>query len=186
LQLRTASPDFRLGLVRTGSAGKKANETIMTTTQHPSARDIQLVQESFAALEPALGALVEVFYAELFAANPQVRRMFPEDMSEQRKKLAATLKVAVNGASKLDQLLPALQALGEKHAAYGVQPAHFDAVGAALVKSLAQCAGSLWNEELQAAWVKIYSLIASVMVEAMKRRRASSLQPFTLRSAQTA
>lgn len=150
----------------------------------PTARDVQLVQESFAVLEPALSELVTVFYAELFAQNPQVRRMFPDDMNEQKKKLAATLKVAVVGASKLEQLIPALQSLGEKHAGYGVQAAHFDAVGAALLTALSKCAGALWTKELETAWARIYGLIASVMIEAMNRKRTidGSLAPHTLQS----
>jgi nitric oxide dioxygenase len=144
------------------------------TTQTPSDLDVTLVQESFAALEGKLSELVRVFYAELFAANPQVRRMFPDDLSEQQKKLAATLKVAVAGASRLEHLIPALQALGEKHAAYGVQPAHFDAVGVALLTALRKCAGSLWTNALAGAWARVYALIASVMVEAMNRKRAIS------------
>lgn len=154
------------------------------TTNIPSVRDVQLVQESFAVLEPNLNELVSVFYAELFAANPQVRRMFPNDMAEQKKKLAATLKVAVVGASKLEQLIPALQSLGEKHAGYGVQAAHFDAVGAALLTTLSKCAGSLWTSDLHDAWARVYGLIASVMIEAMNRKRTldGSLAPHTLQS----
>jgi nitric oxide dioxygenase len=153
-------------------------------TNSPTARDVQLVQESFNALEANLAELVRVFYADLFAQNPQVRRMFPNDMSEQQKKLAATLKVAVNGASKLEQLIPALQSLGEKHAGYGVQAAHFDAVGAALLGALGKCAGSLWTGELETAWARVYGLIASVMIEAMNRKRTrdGSLAPHTLAS----
>jgi hemoglobin-like flavoprotein len=82
-------------------------------------------------------------------------------------------------------LIPALQALGEKHASYGVQAAHFDAVGAALLGALGKCAGSLWSSELETAWSRVYGLIASVMIEAMNRKRTidHSLAPHTLQSA---
>jgi hemoglobin-like flavoprotein len=107
------------------------------TAPLPSAHQIQLVQASFAAVEPRLAEVVDIFYDTLFEQSPSVRRMFPSDMAEQQKKLATTLKLAVEGASRLDKLVSALESLGEKHAAYGVVPSHFDAVGAALLETLA-------------------------------------------------
>ncbi len=134
--------------------------------------EIQLVQSSFAALEGRLPELVELFYADLFGKNPQVRRMFPIDMADQRKKLAAALKLAVGGASDLEKLVPSLTALGAKHASYGVTAGQFDAVGASLLTALGQAAGPLWTAELKAAWARTYALIASVMIDAMEKQRA--------------
>jgi len=144
------------------------------TAPLPTAHQILLVQESFAAVEPRLADVVDLFYDTLFEENPTVRRMFPSDMKEQQKKLATTLKLAVEGASRLDKLVPALESLGEKHAAYGVIPAHFDAVGAALLETLASAAGPLWNDELKQAWATTYGLIAATMIGAMERKRAQS------------
>ena len=143
------------------------------TTKLLSDEEIELVQASFAALKSRLPELVDVFYTKLFAANPSVRRMFPDDMSEQQQKLAATLKIAVAGTSDLQRLVPALQALGAKHANYGVTPGHFDAVGAALLDALGTVAGPLWTAELEYAWATTYGLIASVMIEAMESARAA-------------
>ncbi len=144
------------------------------TAPLPTTRQIQLVQTSFAAVEPRLAEVVDLFYDTLFEQNPAVRRMFPSDMKEQQKKLATTLKLAVEGASRLDKLVPALQSLGEKHAAYGVVPAHFDAVGAALLATLASAAGPLWNDELEQAWAITYGIIAATMIGAMERKRAQA------------
>jgi hemoglobin-like flavoprotein len=144
------------------------------TAPLPSAHQIQLVQASFAAVEPHLAEVVDLFYDTLFEQNPTVRRMFPSDMAEQQKKLATTLKLAVESASRLDKLVPALESLGAKHASYGVVPAHFDAVGAALLEALAHAAGPLWNDELKEAWATTYGLIASTMIGAMERKRADA------------
>jgi hemoglobin-like flavoprotein len=98
--------------------------------------------------------------------------MFPTAMDEQKEKLAATLKVAVLGASNPEKLLPALEALGRRHAAYDITAQHFDAVGAALLHALGDVAGPLWTDELSLAWAKTYGFIATTMIAAMEAQRA--------------
>ena len=62
---------------------------------------VKLVQESFAKVAPISDQAAVIFYDRLFEAAPQVKAMFPADMTEQRKKLMATLAVVVNGLAKL-------------------------------------------------------------------------------------
>ena len=76
---------------------------------------IKLVQESFAKVAPISGKAAELFYGRLFEIAPQVRAMFPDDMTEQRKKLMATLAIVVNGLTNLDTILPAASALAKRH-----------------------------------------------------------------------
>ena len=52
--------------------------------------------------------------------------MFPADMAEQRFKLESALQLAVDGLRKPDRLAALMEHLGRRHAAYGVEPAHFD------------------------------------------------------------
>jgi nitric oxide dioxygenase len=98
--------------------------------------------------------------------------MFPEDMSGQRKKLGATLKLAVSALTDLDALVPALESLGERHAGYGVRGGHFDVVGAALLSALSRLAGDAWTTDLERAWAHTYGLVATTMREAMERYAA--------------
>ena len=63
---------------------------------------IKLVQDSFAKVVPISDEAAELFYDRLFEVAPSVKAMFPADMTEQRKKLMATLAVVVNGLGKLD------------------------------------------------------------------------------------
>ena len=58
---------------------------------------INLVQESFAKVAPISEQAAVLFYDRLFEVAPTVKAMFPADMTEQRKKLMATLAVVVNG-----------------------------------------------------------------------------------------
>src|SRR3984885_14468140 len=94
---------------------------------------VKLVQESFAKVAPISDQAAVIFYDRLFEVAPQVKAMFPVDMTEQRKKLMATLAVVVNGLAKLESILPAASALAQRHVAYGAKPAHYPVVGAALL-----------------------------------------------------
>ncbi len=84
--------------------------------------DVKLVQESFAKVAPISATAAELFYGRLFEIAPQVRAMFPDDMTEQRKKLMATLAIVVNGLNNLDAILPAASALAKRHVSTARKP----------------------------------------------------------------
>jgi hypothetical protein len=71
-----------------------------------------------------------------------------------------------------DRLLPPLAALAKRHTHYGVEPHHFDSVGAALLHALAETSGSAFTPELRNAWEEAYALVASVMQRALIRAAA--------------
>jgi nitric oxide dioxygenase len=81
---------------------------------------IKLVQTSFAQVAPIATTAADLFYGRLFETAPQVRSMFPEDLSEQKKKLMAMLGTVVAGLNQLDTLMPAVCALGRRHGGSGV------------------------------------------------------------------
>ena len=58
---------------------------------------VKLVQQSFAKVAPISDQAAVLFYDRLFEIAPSVKAMFPAEMTEQRKKLMATLAVVVNG-----------------------------------------------------------------------------------------
>ena len=72
---------------------------------------VKLVQQSFAKVAPISEQAAVIFYDRLFEVAPAVKAMFPADMTEQRKKLMATLAVVVNSLSNLESVLPAASAL---------------------------------------------------------------------------
>ncbi|ABX03279.1 globin family protein [Herpetosiphon sp.] len=124
------------------------------------------MQQTFAEVGRNPQQLVEAFYGQLFMLAPDFRPLFPEDMSEQKKKLLQSLVLVVNNLKKPEAVLPAVQELGRRHVDYGVKPEHYQTVGAALIWALSQQLGEQWNDEVQAAWVAAYTLVANVMVEA--------------------
>ena len=125
---------------------------------------IKLVQESFAKVAPISEQAAVIFYDRLFELAPQVRAMFPNDMTEQRKKLMATLAVVVNGLANLETVLPAASALAKRHVAYGARPAHYPVVGGALLWTLEKGLGEAWTPDIAAAWTAAYGILSGYMI----------------------
>jgi nitric oxide dioxygenase len=134
---------------------------------------IKLVQDSFAKVAPISEKAAELFYGRLFEVAPQVRAMFPDDMTEQRKKLMATLAIVVNGLNNLDAILPAASALAKRHVAYGAQPTHYPVVGQALLWTLEQGLGPSWTLDVAAAWTGAYTTLSEFMISEAYGQKAA-------------
>ena len=134
---------------------------------------VALVQSSFAKVMPIKDTASELFYNRLFEQNPGVRTMFPAGVAEQRKKLMAALATVVSGLSKPDIIIPAIQALGVKHAAYGAEAAHYGPVGEALIWTLEQGLGDGFDDKTRDAWIAAYTLLSNVMIEAAEASKAA-------------
>jgi nitric oxide dioxygenase len=125
---------------------------------------VTLVQQSFAKVASISEQAAVLFYDRLFEVAPSVKAMFPDDMTEQRKKLMATLGVVVNGLSNLESVLPAVSALAKRHVAYGTKPAHYPVVGGALLWTLEKGLGDAWTPEVAAAWAAAYGTLSGYMI----------------------
>lgn len=117
-----------------------------------NSRQIELVQSSFAQVVPIAGVAASLFYDRLFELDPALRGMFRGDMAEQGKKLMTMIGTVVGGLKSLDRIVPGIQALGARHAAYGVRDEHYDVVGAALLWTLAKGLGAAFTDEVRDAW----------------------------------
>ena len=129
----------------------------------PTARDLTLVRDSFDRVVPIAGVAADLFYDRLFYLAPSLRRMFPTDMRDQKRKLMVMLAMAVNGLENLDSLAPILIELGARHAGYGVKDAHYKAVGEALIWTLERGLADQFTPEVERAWVRVYLLVAATM-----------------------
>jgi nitric oxide dioxygenase len=125
---------------------------------------VQLVQQSFAKVAPISEQAAVLFYDRLFEVAPAVKSLFPADMTEQRRKLMATLAVVVNGLGNLETILPAASALATRHVSYGARPEHYPVVGGALLWTLEKGLGDEWTPDLADAWTAAYGTLSSFMI----------------------
>ena len=60
-------------------------------------------------------------------------------------------------------VVPAVEALGRRHVAYGAEAGHYDTVGDALPDTLRATLGDDFGFEVEEAWATAYRTLAAVM-----------------------
>jgi hemoglobin-like flavoprotein len=126
-------------------------------------RQKDLVQQTFAKVVPIAPMAATLFYDRLFTLDPSLRRLFKDDLEEQKQKLMQMLAVAVRGLDDPGTLTPAVRALGARHLGYGVEAGHYATVGEALLWTLGQGLGEAFTGEVREAWATVYGLLAGLM-----------------------
>lgn len=127
---------------------------------------IKLVTDSWKQVAPIAPQAAELFYGNLFAADPSVKTLFRGDMTAQGAKLMQMIGAAVGKLNDLPTLVPILQQLGVRHVAYRVEDGQYATVGAALLKTLGQGLGPAFTPEVEKAWTEVYGVMAKVMIDA--------------------
>ena len=135
---------------------------------------VKAIQESFKKVAPISEQAAALFYGRLFEIAPEVKPLFRGDMTEQGRKLMATLGVVVNGLSNLEAILPAASALAKRHVGYGVKAADYTPVGAALLWTLERGLGDAWTPDLAAAWGAAYTVLSEYMIGEAYGRSAAA------------
>ena len=132
---------------------------------HRSA-DAVLIHHTLTEISPVADQATSYFYALLFIRHPELRDLFPVAMDVQRDRL---LRAILTAADRLDDprsLAEYLGELGRGHRKYGTLPMHYPAVGEALMGALSRYATTIWDGETEAAWVRAYTAISQIMIDA--------------------
>lgn len=129
-------------------------------------KQVGLIKVTWDKVFPIADKAAELFYDKLFELDPSLKPLFKGDMEEQGKKLMMTINTVVTSLENLDDLVPAVQDLGIRHAGYGVEDEHYDTVAAALLWTLGQGLGDEFTDEVKEAWTEAYIVLATIMKEA--------------------
>lgn len=124
------------------------------------------VQRTMAEVGPVADKVTSYFYALLFTRHPDLRPLFPAAMDTQRDRLLKALLTAAEHIDNTEVLTAYLKNLGRGHRKYGTRPEHYPAVGECLIGSLSRYASAVWDEETEAAWVRTYTTISQIMIDA--------------------
>ena len=131
-------------------------------------RQIDLVQSSFKKVLPISDTAGEIFYARLFYIDPSLETLFHGDIKQQARKLMQMLAAAAHNLDRPGALLPAVEALGARHAGYGVTEKQYEAVGEALLWTLARGLQDEFTKEVEEAWIEAYAFLSGVMKRALR------------------
>lgn len=133
-------------------------------------KEIALIKKSWGLLEKMDTVLVgDIFYSKLFFENPELRKMFPQDMKGQYKKFVDMLDTIVTRLENLDELKGDIVAMAKRHVDYGVKPVHYNMVGKALLYTLQKTLGNEWTDDIRSAWINCYSILSGTMITVSNR-----------------
>ena len=142
--------------------------------------DVDAVQRTWALVatsDDAIDAAGKAFFSKIFEIAPGAIELFTsfKDVPEEQRyespgfvrharSVMTTVGVAVQGLRDLDALVPVLEKLGARHLGYGVQEAHYDVVGEALLKTLESALGDEWTPAVREAWTQTYGVVKTTMI----------------------
>ncbi|MFC4604937.1 FAD-binding oxidoreductase [Rhodococcus kronopolitis] len=131
---------------------------------------VSLVQTTFkivTSAEDGPAQLTRDIFANLFAASPETRELFPASMDVSRQRLLQAIGYVVDKLDTPRRILPFLEQLGRDHRKYGVKDAHYTAVGNAVLDALQSFTGNqIWTVEVDEAWRQTIALISATMMGA--------------------
>jgi len=126
--------------------------------------EIDLIRSSYLRVSHDLQRAGEIFYAQLFEADPSTRTLFIADIDKQAGKLMSTLGLVVSQLQNWQELEPVVEDLAMRHLAYGVKPEHYDAVGTALHAMFDDLLDSAYTDETRRAWDHAYRALSDTMI----------------------
>lgn len=130
------------------------------------ATKIALVQESWYRAVSNADAVAETFYERLFLIDPEMRGLFGDNLSKQRKMFVGMLGRAVLGLDEFDAIAPDLDRLGRRHGGYGVVVDDYEVVCHALIEALEHNLGDFFTPEVEQAWLEALEKICVRMIDA--------------------
>jgi hemoglobin-like flavoprotein len=128
-------------------------------------RQIALVRASWEHVRPIRDRAGALFYERLIELDPALAPMFRGGIAAQGRTLMAMIDTVVSSLDRLDELVPAVRALGQRHAGYGVQDEHYEMGGRALLDTLRAGLGDAFDAEVEEAWAVAYGTLVGVMQE---------------------
>ena len=131
-----------------------------------NAKQAELIRHSLILVHPIADQIAESFYARLFEIKPDLKKLFPGDMNRQGAMLMTSLELAVSSLDDPERILPSIQALGERHASYGVKTDYYPLAKQAYLWALEKHLGEEFNPALREAWDTAFEALVQAMIRA--------------------
>ena len=124
---------------------------------------IARIRSSFAEISGEPRALAGRFYTELFAAAPQLRSLFPVDLTSLQGHFEAALALVVRNLEEMRTLEQPLRDLGAQHVHWGAKP-RTCIVREALIRAI-RLSSAGWTDTVEADWRRAITAIAVPMLQ---------------------
>ena len=137
----------------------------------------QLIRSTFSEVDRISQVFALTFYQRLFELDPRLRALFHTDIEEQSRKLMQFLRKLVECIDHTEDIIPALESLGRRHATYGVREEHYETGGSALLWTFGQVLGGGFTAEARTAWERLYVNVAETMKRAVRINPVPNYEP---------
>lgn len=148
------------------AASQRVPEQRAASAAEEGSPDAILIRRTMTEIASVADKVTSYFYALLFVRRPDLRVLFPPAMDTQRDRLLKALLTAAEHMDNTEILVDYLQNLGRGHRKYGTRAEDYPAVGECLISALSKYAAAVWNPETEAAWIRAYTTISQVMIDA--------------------
>jgi NAD(P)H-flavin reductase len=159
-------------IARTGNA-KPPAETAEAPAAPPDPA-VEAVQQTFTVVQAAGDEAAAYFYGWMFVRDPELRKLFPTGMTEQRDRLFRAFARIVGSMTTPEEMATYLAQLGRDHRKYAVRPEMYEVVGEALMATLRAYAGPAFTPAAEEAWAQAYRAISALMIAAAEKDSETS------------
>jgi hemoglobin-like flavoprotein len=125
---------------------------------------LDLIRQSLIYVHPIAEQIAKSFYARLFEVTPPLQRLFTGDMHRQGAMLMTSLELAVSNLDNPENILPAIEALGERHRSYGVKAEYYPLAREAYLWALEKHLREKFTPELKEAWETAFDALTEAMI----------------------
>jgi hemoglobin-like flavoprotein len=125
---------------------------------------IKALKTSYAEVTATQRQLASRFYEELFSAAPNLRHLFPKDLSELQGHFEAALALVIWNLDEMVTLRGPLRDLGAQHVHWGARPEDYLTARDALVRAIGALSPG-WNAALEQHWRAAVTAIIVPMLE---------------------
>lgn len=143
----------------------------------------KVILDSWRLVVPIAETAADLFYKRLFELQPGYRKLFPQEMTAQKRKLVTMLSFIVKAMDWMesdwqDEVDPekdlcfVVLAMGRRHAKlYHIPDSSYGPVGEALLWTLDQGLGPAYTDDVREAWTHLYGVVATTMKMGAKAAR---------------
>jgi hemoglobin-like flavoprotein len=127
---------------------------------------VQLIRDSLIRVRPIADHIAESFYSHMFKIAPHLQKLFTGNMETQGAMLMTSLELAVSSLDDMNSILPAVQALGERHMSYGVKKDYYPYAKESFMWALEKHLKDEFSPTLKNAWSEAFDTLIEVMSNA--------------------
>lgn len=143
--------------------------TKTTVGLNKETRDI--VKATVPVLQEHGNAITKRFYERMLEDHPELKNIFNltnQRKGDQPKALANTVYAAALHIDNLEEILPVVKQIAQKHKSLNIKPEHYPIVGKYLLLGIKDVLGDAATDDIINAWEKAYGVIADVFISVEK------------------